>query len=578
MKIYILLFAVISLALFGCETPPNEKTHLNLPDDHWDQFLLDVELPSRTVYEAPQWEWKYFLGDDSGWVIDRLPEFNDYSTVTFPHRDYSPNTPFWYQHVLADDLPGDNWFYIDADDGGQVFVNEEQVKVERGFFYNIGELEQGDIITLRVLNDAGNGGVRDLRLFDSEEAVSLFNSIDSVYRELEDTYRYLQLIDPELSRDANDRNNIITAGKDNPDLTDLPWLRKLPWIHYQEDSRLLIAFEAGDAGSAEVVLYDRNGGGSTHLKCKTADSDLYEVRIDRKKLEEKGSYSIVLDDRVYAGPFDLPAPTERGASRSFAFWADSQGGWTRFDSISRRISELEPEIHIGLGDFVPNGYIAYQWQQFFHFGREILGSLPGIFIQGNHDYDGYYDDGEALWVNRWFYGGEPRPVVKYDMDGIFMLGIDLNTQFPIGVLSDEELQSELESIFSSPGWQEANFRVLLVHQPAIGERDRVYGGEPSARDVLRLASGYQPIDLVVSGHHHRYERGEVVLEDGLSFVQLIFGGAGRVRERPPLEELHTMDTVVFKHHFGYLTFENDRISGQVIGTDGSLIDEFEYVR
>ena len=62
------------------------------------------------------------------------------------------------------------------------------------------------------------------------------------------------------------------------------------------------------------------------------------------------------------------------------------------------------------------------------------------------------------------------------------------------------------------------------------------------------------------------------------FMQLIVGGAGRVGERPFEENLTTMDTVIIKHHFSHLVFGEDRITARIIRTDGTYLDEFEYIR
>ena len=75
--------------------------------------------------------------------------------------------------------------------------------------------------------------------------------------------------------------------------------------------------------------------------------------------------------------------------RSFVFWADFQGGLATYDSILDQILHLNPSIHVGLRDYVRNGYHENQWQQFFHFGNPLFSSIPGIFIQGNHDDEGY---------------------------------------------------------------------------------------------------------------------------------------------------------------------------------------------
>lgn len=570
---------LISIFLFSC-SQEKELQKLNTPDETWTALFAEITLPSTSGYYEPEWKWKFFVGNDSGWEINGLPKFVDYDWVEFPHRYYQPNAPFWYETAISESYTEPKWMYINADDGVQVFKNRERILAKNGFFYFLDQLSEGDVLTLRVINDAANGGVRQMALMDEAEAEDFFAQWDAVIAEIEDTYKALQHLPQEKINEKQSRTEVLHLFNDlnEENKSFLPWIRKYPWLAYNGDESVSLSFEAINTNKASLVFYKKEDS-STSGKTKSTkqrSGSIFTTELEFGDVNDYTHYYIKLDDEFKSGPFELNFRERNSDVQDLVFWSDCQGGWMRFDSIVEQILQVDPHLHIGLGDFVANGYFKTQWHQFFHFGSPVLSSVPGLFIPGNHDYDGYYDFGVAEILDKYLMNQNNESVRGIELNGLYLLGVDLNTQFPIGLSENPENIQKLEGIMNSGAWQNADWRILLVHHPAFGESAIGYGGEEAVRDVLRKANNFQSIDLVVSGHNHRYERGVFDQPDMGRFMQLTVGGAGRVSERPYTEPLNVMDTVVFRHHFAHLSFQSDQIKGKIIGTDGSLIDEFSF--
>lgn len=569
------------LCLYSCSEKTEVKS-LNIPSEDWRDFILDINLPLTDGFHELDWEWKFFIGEDSGWSLDGLPKFTDFKWVEFPHRYYQPNTPFWYQTKVKVDFNEPKWMYINADDGVQVYKNQDRIIATNGFYYFLDKLTKGDVLTLRVINDAGSGGIRKLGLAKTETAEEHFAKQDSLFQAIQTTYKALQHLNADDVVGAKNSREVleIFESKIDGDKNSLPWIRKYPWLSYHQEGEISFSTVVANTESVNILFSKANSSESELIvKMEQRENEVFSIRLESKKISKYDHYYLLLSDEFKSGPFSLNVQQiakDKNDAINLAFWSDCQGGWMRFDSIVKQMIKEPPQLHIGVGDFVSNGYFETQWHQFFHFGNPLMSSIPGIYIPGNHDYDGYYDFGVAEVLNQYLLHDKNETVRGYHIDGLYFLGVDLNTQFPIGFSENPDNVKKLENIFQSSEWENAEWRILLVHHPAFGESAIGYGGEAAVRDLLRKANAFHSIDLVVSGHNHRYERGIFDDEELGHFMQLTVGGAGRVSERPYTAPLNVMDTVVFKHHFAQLSFHANQITGKIIGTDGSLIDEFSF--
>jgi hypothetical protein len=110
--------------------------------------------------------WEFALGSREERLqvsADRLPSARQ--RVTLPHRVMAPDTALWYTREL--DLPADRALLVDADDGAQVFVDGRRLDHYRRWFFVPSDLAGTHRVTVRVLNNAMQGGLRRVTFVES---------------------------------------------------------------------------------------------------------------------------------------------------------------------------------------------------------------------------------------------------------------------------------------------------------------------------------------------------------------------------------------------------------------------------
>ena len=86
------------------------------------------------------------------------------------------------------------------------------------------------------------------------------------------------------------------------------------------------------------------------------------------------------------------------------------------------------------------------------------------------------------------------------------------------------------------------------------------------RDSLVPLFNRYAVDLVLSGHHHKYQR----FERG-PVTYIITGGGGSLLGVKPDDE---PGAFIAAHHFVAIRIEGETLTGEAIAPDGSVIDRF----
>jgi predicted phosphodiesterase len=206
-----------------------------------------------------------------------------------------------------------------------------------------------------------------------------------------------------------------------------------------------------------------------------------------------------------------------------AAMADNQFGMLTYSSLLRQIKKFpkrnQPHFLLHAGDAVQNYPSLRQWQTDFAAPLSIHSlsqTHPLIYAHGNHDYDSL---GEYIYTRTsddpWFAFSMAKRAVRF-------IVLDSNVDWE---MQDRWLQDEIKS----PSFQEAQFRIVVVHVPPFLEywdpeawfqlKESEWGAFIKDRYVPLFEQG--GVDLVISGHQHNYERGE---RNGIHYA--IIGGAG----------------------------------------------------
>jgi 2',3'-cyclic-nucleotide 2'-phosphodiesterase (5'-nucleotidase family) len=112
---------------------------------------------------------------------------------------------------------------------------------------------------------------------------------------------------------------------------------------------------------------------------------------------------------------------------------------------------------------------------------------------------------------------------------------------------------------------------VAFHIPAHSNvwKTEDWDGEPAIRDDWVPAFVAGGVDLVLAGHAHAYQRGEL---DGVTYV--VTGGAGGTLDTKAYDHWEHLGVVFAQHHYGLLDVADGELRWAAIGLDGSELDGF----
>jgi hypothetical protein len=125
---------------------------------------------------------------------------------------------------------------------------------------------------------------------------------------------------------------------------------------------------------------------------------------------------------------------------------------------------------------------------------------------------------------------------------------------------------QLDWLDDALGASTNTWKVVCVHHPPYSSGR--YGNTPGEAEKLSPIFSDHAVDLVLSGHDHDYER--TVPIDGTTYV--VSGGGSKCTPIRPSEITAVAASTLEFVHF---TVDGDRLTGEAIRPNGSLLDRFE---
>ncbi len=256
---------------------------------------------------------------------------------------------------------------------------------------------------------------------------------------------------------------------------------------------------------------------------------------------------------------------------SFSFWGDSQGGWNTFSIFAQKMADFDDDFSLGLGDLVADGSRDAEWTSLRKAIEPLKEKMPLFFIQGNHDYDGYYDD---LIPHNYLkhISGEKTGKTYYDfyVGKAAFIALDPNRNFPLAI--DSKQQNWMLQTMQTKSWKEADWRFIVIHQVPYGQGWNGYEGDLFIRDMIdTLANPYQ-IDFVFSGHIHDYERLTKKYGDHTTTF-IVSGGVGGGIEPKESNPIPKMDRLIKQHHFGRMMLQKNKAMMYIYDINGDILDQ-----
>lgn len=250
-----------------------------------------------------------------------------------------------------------------------------------------------------------------------------------------------------------------------------------------------------------------------------------------------------------------PPPSLRAGPLRVAVFGDTRTGHSTHRAVIGRVVAWEPDIALHTGDLVSHGSSFSEWLTFFDIEDPLLRRTALLPTLGNHeDVSEQYFDLFYLPPNeRWFrLEIGPALFISLELDG--------RASFEEG----SEQYAWLESVLKqhTSGWV-----IVWGHIPphsAVSENSE----EVNIRRALGPLFEDYGVDLVLSGHHHDYQR---YVLGGQTYI--ITGGGG-AELHPVTQEEDGMQAFANEAHFVGLVIRDDTLTGDAISSAGEILDHF----
>jgi len=275
--------------------------------------------------------------------------------------------------------------------------------------------------------------------------------------------------------------------------------------------------------------------------------------------------------QIYA--FHTPPP--RGSVVRIGVYGDVRGGHAVHRKLVSQMLREGLDLVGVTGDMVLHGADEADWQRFFAVTRELLATVPYLPAVGNHDlgWGGAHDHaGEIFSLPP---GPTDRPLGAYwyscDIADIHLVFLDSNAY---------ERPEQEAWLAADLAQARAKARAIIVFTHDGPYARGYHGGSAIARDRYVPILLAHRVDLVLSGHDHIYQRGDV---NGLRYVVTGGGGASLygircgVKGRPKCAVDDGMQMVAREHHYLVLTIGRD-LELCARKPDGTLLERCTKLR
>lgn len=563
-------FLVVLVLISGCNAPGQKYATIKpftLTVDQKVTESVDRILPLNSLQGAfLENKWLVNTSDHRGGLNVSIPDFTDLKGESLPHRIQLPDHSIWYQAKL--DLEK-GMLHINADDGAQMWLNGERVRPEWGNYFPI--VNSGfQEITIRVINNAMAGGLRSVQLISEEEWASRkdLTRRREILRELI-TKQELVIDLTETERGllksavANPSTENLSAAKEA--LKTKPILLAEPILQKSSNGQTYLRWLSSLTGQAYLVW------GSNSLDLNRKSELRSEEGIFLAPVDTLAKFYRIIQEGLISPVYQFKE-NRRPHNQRFMVWADSQSGWSVFDSIMKTANNHRPDFSVGAGDLVNQGDDKLEYLRLLrslHQGRFTHYPVPG-----NHDYDGYYEQLKAENYNRFLGLPKQRNYFAWREGDLAFIALDLNESFPIDLPKNSAQYQWFFDQLKSEGWTSAEWRFLVLHHPPYSQGWPGYSGEEAIRKLLEPLYESAKIDVVIAGHTHDYER-LIKTFGNQKTAFLVVGGAGGGLEPIENSELPKMDVVKSIHHFGIMDINGKVLSFQAIDLKNQVIDSFD---
>lgn len=283
-------------------------------------------------------------------------------------------------------------------------------------------------------------------------------------------------------------------------------------------------------------------------------------------------------NNIWSEWLEFQIPSEYDKPFTFIYFGDPQtdikSQWSR---VVRKAYNVVPDCAFMLygGDIINRAGRDLEWDEWFHAGSFIYGTVPQVMTPGNHDYDDLQLD--PHWKYQFTQPENGPNEVKetcffVDYKNLKIISIDSATESELEDENGKALKSQkvwLDSILSV---NTKEWVVLTTHLPFYSPKQ--------SRDNALLRKNFQPIiekygvDLVLTGHDHSYGRGSATdnpsQKSSVVYVVSVSGPKQYEAGDKAWMQVKGSNMQLFQQ----ITIDGNQLNYKAITAEGKLFDQF----
>jgi hypothetical protein len=372
-------------------------------------------------------------------------------------------------------------------------------------------------------------------------------------------------------------------------------LRRRPYLQSATPTSVRVAWTTTGlaAGAPRLRVRPLAGGEARELDATSrafpmartgdrVDYVAHDVIVDGLLPDTVYCYEVLDGDAVLAAELSLRTATDGATVRPLEVlvFGDSGTGLVPQRRLRDVMLEREWDLMLHLGDVA---YTEGTWRQledfYFTVYADLLHGVPSFLALGNHEYE--TENGQPYLDVFYLFEQARRPAdqeryYSFDYGDVHFVALDSNPEVlrTVGDGSDDDMLDWLRDDLAASS---APWKIAFFHHPPYSTDRRGDDDDVKTRIVPLLEAG--GVDLVLSGHHHNYERfvpllgGAPVPEDARA-VHYVVSGAGGTLLAPVLGGPLTAASEHEKHSFLRLRIDGCTASCEATALDGTIVDAF----